>query len=155
MGPSLRDGAIMMSFVLCVALAAAQTGGRDLDGADAWLGSESIDGMARFQGQWGSVARAVSGGRERDALPLDEEQRSRIHEGVMRSADVAAAFALVPELAETLPSGVALQDLPAAVTEDIPLVRGHKFVKLDDRILLVDPTSRIVVAMIPRYKLLQ
>jgi hypothetical protein len=61
----------------------------------------------------------------------------------------------VPELAEALPSGVPLQDLPAVVTDEIPLVRGHKFVKLDDRILVVDPTSRIVVAMIPRYKLLQ
>ena len=61
----------------------------------------------------------------------------------------------VPEFAETLPSGVPLQDLPAAVMHEIPLLRGHKLVKLDDRILVVDPASRTVVAMIPRYKLLQ
>jgi hypothetical protein len=34
-------------------------------------------------------------------------------------------------------------------------VKHHKFVKFDDRILVVDPASRQVVAMIPRYKLLQ
>jgi hypothetical protein len=44
--------------------------------------------------------------------------------------------------------------LPAADIRDIPLVRGHKFVKFDDRIVVVNPASRLVVAMIPRYKLL-
>jgi hypothetical protein len=47
-----------------------------------------------------------------------------------------------------------MQDLPAGVTRDVPLVQGHKFVKFDDRIVVVDPGSRLVVAMIPRYKLL-
>jgi hypothetical protein len=37
---------------------------------------------------------------------------------------------------------------------EIPLVRGHKFVKFDDRIVVVDPKSRVVVALMPRYKLL-
>jgi len=35
----------------------------------------------------------------------------------------------------------------------VPLVEGYKFVKLDDRILLVHPNTRIVVAWMPRYKL--
>jgi len=69
-----------------------------------------------------------------------------------RVAPVAPAPA--PALADALPSGVAMQDLPASVTREIPLVRGHKFVKFDDRIVVVDPASRLVVAMIPRYKLL-
>jgi hypothetical protein len=33
-------------------------------------------------------------------------------------------------------------------------VRGHKFVKFDDRIVVVEPASRAVVALIPRYRLL-
>ena len=44
--------------------------------------------------------------------------------------------------------------LPAAVARDVPPVQGHKFVKFDDRIVVVDPASRLVVAMIPRYRLL-
>jgi hypothetical protein len=40
------------------------------------------------------------------------------------------------------------------IVREIPLVRGHKFVKFDDRIVVVDPKSRVVVAMMPRYKLL-
>src|SRR4029453_5065590 len=53
-----------------------------------------------------------------------------------------------------LPEQVPMQDLPSDVTQDIPLVQGHKFVKFNDRILIVNASSRSVVAMIPRYKLL-
>jgi hypothetical protein len=42
--------------------------------------------------------------------------------------------------------------LPASVTRDIPVVQGYKFVKLDDRILLVSPADRLVVAEMPRYR---
>ncbi len=88
------------------------------------------------------------------AIALSDEQRGRIYEGVMRIADAPVAAAPAPALADALPSGVPLQDLPASLTREIPLVRGHKFVKFDDRIVVVDPASRLVVAMIPRYKLL-
>jgi len=60
----------------------------------------------------------------------------------------------VSESLAVLPASVELQDLPAMVTRKIPLVRHHKFVKLDDRILLVRPGDRAVVSEIPRYRLL-
>src|SRR5262249_1121298 len=85
---------------------------------------------------------------------LSDEQRGRIYEDVMRIADAPVAQAPAPALADALPGGVAMQDLPASVTREFPLVRDHKFVKFDDRIVVVDPASRLVVAMIPRYKLL-
>ena len=47
-----------------------------------------------------------------------------------------------------------LHDLPAGVTRDVPLVEGHQFAKFDNQILVVNAESRVVVAMIPRYKLL-
>ena len=97
------------------------------------------------------------GGRPKRAaaeLALSDEQRGRIYEGVMRIPDAPVARAPAPALADALPSEVPMQDLPAGVTREIPLVQGHKFVKFDDRIVVVDPASRVVVAMIPRYKLL-
>lgn len=179
MWPSLRDAVIMMSLVLCVA-AATQAGLRNPNDANAALIEEDTWSLARFQAKWAPVARPESeltnNGRahsdvklisalservleridgRRSALPLSDEQRSRIYEGVMRIPDAPVAIAPAPDLADALPGGVPLQDLPQAVIEEIPLVLGHKFVKLDDRILVVDPGSRMVVAMIPRYKLLQ
>jgi hypothetical protein len=157
MWPSPRDGAIMMSLVLCVGLAAAQTGGRDPNGANASLIDETTGSLARFQAEWAPVSRVQpsSGSGKRAALPLSDEQNSRIHESVLRNPDEPLAVAPAPDVGEALPGSVSLQDLPRAVTEEIPLVQGHQFVKLDDRILVVDPSSRTVVAMIPRYRLLQ
>ena len=48
---------------------------------------------------------------------------------------------------------VELQDIPAMVVRRIPELQGYKFVKLDDRILVVSAETRQVEAMIPRYKL--
>ena len=87
-------------------------------------------------------------------LPLTDEQRERIYNGVMRYPYTAHADAHAPGFAEELWSDKRLQDLPAGVTGEIPLLRAHKFVKLDDRILVINPTARTVVAMIPRYRLL-
>jgi hypothetical protein len=140
--PALRRGVIVATLFACVGIAAAQRGPRGVGDTDASAMDETT----------GSVARP--GKRAEAELALSDEQRGRIYEGVMRIADAPVAPAPAPALADALPRGVAMQDLPASVTREIPLVRGHKFVKFDDRIVVVDPASRLVVAMIPRYKLL-
>ncbi|HEY7666302.1 MAG TPA: DUF1236 domain-containing protein [Xanthobacteraceae bacterium] len=122
------------------AAAAAPTRDRGSGGTDASAMDETT----------GSVGEPHAAGE----LALSDEQRGRIYEGVMRLADAPVADAPPPAVAEALPQGVPLQDLPPGVTRAIPRVRGHKFVKFDDRIVVVDPRSRMVVAMIPRYKLL-
>ena len=139
--PALRRGVIVATLVACVGIAAAQKGHRGGGDTDASAMDETT----------GSVA-PPGGKRVGAELALSDEQRGRIFEGVMGVADAPVAPA--PALADALPRGVAMHDLPASVTREIPLVRGHKFVKFDDRIVVVDPASRVVVAMIPRYKLL-
>jgi hypothetical protein len=140
--PALRRGVIVATLFACVGIAAAQKGPRGVGDTDASAMDETT----------GSVSPGAK--RAGAELALSDEQRGRIYEGVMRIPDAPVAQAPAPALADALPRGVAMQDLPAGVTRDIPLVRGHKFVKFDDRIVVVDPASRLVVAMIPRYKLL-
>jgi hypothetical protein len=96
----------------------------------------------------GGIGAAI-GGR---ALPLTLEELENIFDGIMRVRD--APEASLPEIETAMPRWVALQDLPASVTSDIPMVQGYKFVKLDDRIVLVRPADRSVVAVMPRYKLI-
>jgi hypothetical protein len=145
--PSLRQGVMTITLVGCIGLAAAaQTG---LGNRDAGDGTDASP-MDETTGSVGSpgTKRAAS------ELALSDEQRGRIYDGVMRIPDAPVADVPAPAIADALPSEVPMQDLPAGVTREIPLVQGHKFVKFDDRILVVDPASRLVVAMIPRYKLL-
>jgi hypothetical protein len=87
-------------------------------------------------------------------LPLTDEQRGHIFDGIMKLRDAPVADLPAPAAADALPSSVTLQELPASVTREIPLVQGYKFVKLDDRILLVSPLDRAVVAEMPRYRTL-
>ena len=85
---------------------------------------------------------------------FSDEERGRIFDGVMRISDAPVTDMAAPEVADSLPEEFPMQDLPTDIIHEIPLVRGHKFVKFDDRILVVSSASRVVVAMIPRYKLL-
>ena len=146
--PSLRHGVLVIGLVGCVGLAAAaglvHRGG---ESAEAFqLDDETTGSVGPFRGL-SNMTRA--------ALPLSDEDRFHIYEGVMLIPDAPVADAPVAEIDDALPGHVALQDMPSSVIRKIPLVQGHKFVKFDDRILVVNPASRLVVAMIPRYKLLQ
>jgi hypothetical protein len=105
----------------------------------------------------GASRNSHPGGQERGTpeLAMSDEQREHIFEIVMGISDAPVADGPTLEITDALPERVPMQDLPADVSQDIPLVQGHKFVKFDDRILIVDPLSRLVVAMIPRYKLVE
>ena len=141
--PALRRGVSVATLIACVGIAVAQKGHRGVGDTDASAMDETT----------GSVSSPGSK-RAGAELALSDEQRGRIYDSVMRIPDAPVAQAPAPALADALSSEVPMQDLPASVTREIPLVQGHKFVKFDDRIVVVNPASRLVVAMIPRYKLL-
>jgi hypothetical protein len=134
-----RDAAAAAGIIGCFVLVTA------IQGGGGFSREATDDSTYETTGSIGSIKRAI--------LPLSEQQRERIHQGLMRFPD-AARGEQAPVLADRVPSEQPLQDLPANLTQEIPPLHGHKFLKLSDRILLVDPTSREVVAMIPRYRLL-
>jgi len=128
---------------LCLGAAIALAAGRLVSRAHDWAIMERSPADIT-----GSIGRSAS----EYGLPLSDEQRGHIFDGIMELHDAPVAEVPEPEAATAVPSSVALQELPASVTRDIPMVLGYKFVKLDDRILLVSPVDRTVVAEMPRYK---
>jgi len=118
MWPLLRHGAATFIIAACLGLAAAQLG---LDRR----GDESADASA-MQETTGSTRGSKRAPTE---LALSDKERGRIYEGVMRIPGASVADVPAPEVADALPSGVPLQDLPAGMTQEIPLVQDHKFVK--------------------------
>ena len=131
----LRYSVVLVTLMACVALAGVGSSRSSRD-ADLSLMDESGAELVTSE------------------LPISDEQRGKIFDGVMRISDAPVAGGPTPEIADALPEQMPMQDLPAGVARDIPLIQGHKFVKFDDRILIINPSSRLVVAMIPRYKLL-
>jgi hypothetical protein len=98
------------------------------------------------------ITGSIAGVADARSLPLTDEQRGHIFDGIMKLHDAPVAEMPAPAAASALPNSVALQELPTSVTREIPMVLGYKFVKLDDRILLVSPIDRSVVAEMPRYR---
>ena len=154
--PSWRKGVLVLvaSVGLVAASVLAVLGVGAGDREDASLRVEATGSItgSLVAGDLGPFFRPLRA--RRATLPLSDEQRGHIFDVVMRISGTPVADAPAPELADALSSEVPLQDLPVGVTREIPLVQGHKFVKFDDRILVVHPASRLIVAMIPRYKLL-
>ena len=149
--PSLRHTAIAVVLIGCAGLAAAaqlRVGHHVVaatDRADVSVMDETTGSLGNIPGNMAARRRAPE---------LSDEDRFHIYEGVMRIPDAPVAAASPPELAEALADEVPMQDLPLSVVRKLPQVEGLKFAKFDDRIVVVNPASRLVVAMIPRYKLM-
>jgi hypothetical protein len=143
-----RYGAMIVTLLAGTALAAAQDNATSVSPRN----TTSPAVAAADEDSTGSISTVGIGNRE--SLPLSDEQRSWIFLGVINLPDIPDVTVPTPEARAEVPESVELQSLPEIVTRRIPLVGSYKFVKLDDRILLVDPDNREVVAQIPRYKLM-
>ena len=148
-----RHGALMLALVAGATLAAAQESATTDHTAtpDSTVDAAVPSAGATDDDMTGSIGTVGIGHRE--ILPLSDEQRGWIFMGVINLPEVPEAAISPQEAAAEVPNSVELRELPPIVTRRIPLVGGYKFVKLEDRILLVDPANREVVAQIPRYKL--
>jgi hypothetical protein len=149
----------MRSAIYSGALALALLGMISLAASQYRVGAPEMDtvGVGNQHTAYGDDFEIETTGSVGPASParlrLDDEQRGFIFLGVINVPDIADADIPPPRLAERLPDTIMLHDIPAMVVRRIPQVRGYKFVKLDDRILIV-AESREVAAAIPRFKLL-
>ena len=134
---------------ILLALVVAAAGARGALAAD----DEAFAAMAGSA----STAAEVTGSIDRLAstqmLPLSDEQRGLVFLAVTSLPDVPVVDTPAPQASDVLPETIELHELPAMVVRKVPLVREHKFVKVDDRILVVRPADRVVVVEIPRYRL--
>jgi len=82
-------------------------------------------------------------------LPLTDEQKRQIYSSVMERSD-APVTQTTAQPATILPGSVQLSELPAGLEDQFPALRGYKYVKLPNKMLLVSPSNRIVVGEIQR-----
>ena len=87
-------------------------------------------------------------------LALSDEERGLVFLGVINLPNIPELAMQAPEPGVPLPQTIELHEIPAMVLRRIPQMNGYKFVKLEDRILLVNPATRQVETMMPRYKLI-
>jgi hypothetical protein len=82
-------------------------------------------------------------------VPLSDEQRRRVYDTIMSNASIPVT-PTEARPATILPNAVEMSDLPSGMADEIPAVRGYKFVKLQDKVLLVAPANRVVVGEVSR-----
>ena len=79
------------------------------------------------------------------ALAFSNEQKRSIIDAVHGANPPVQSTSAKP--AEELPIGITVQDWPAAASD--PAFAKMKYVRAQDRILLVEPTNRVVIGEIP------
>jgi Protein of unknown function (DUF1236) len=65
--------------------------------------------------------------------------------GSVRSVSTAPAVESVSYVGRVLPRSVMFYDVPQSVALNVPATRGFRYAYVDDRVLLVDPVTRMVV----------
>lgn len=81
---------------------------------------------------------------------LTDEQKRQIYDAVMNNARIPITQATAA-LGTVVPGSVEVSDLDPSVTDQIPVMRGYKCIKLDDKVLIVSPPpDRIVVGEVKR-----
>jgi hypothetical protein len=78
------------------------------------------------------------------SFPLTAEQKQTIYAAVAK-APGAPAPDIKTKVTEVLPPLTPLQAFPQDVTAQIPDAASYRYVKLSDRVLLVNPTSSVVI----------
>jgi hypothetical protein len=65
--------------------------------------------------------------------------------GSVRSISTAPVVEPVSYVGRVLPRNVMFYDVPQSAALNVPAARGYRYAYIDDRVLLVDPVTRIVV----------
>jgi hypothetical protein len=81
-------------------------------------------------------------------LPLTDEQKKVIAGSVAGAQPQNVAGLSDIHVADFLPTAVAPQEFSTDVKQKLPEVGRYKFVKLDKRVLIIDPPNRTVVGVI-------
>jgi hypothetical protein len=74
---------------------------------------------------------------------LTSAQQRTVSQGLASSPSQAAPTSQ-PQIGDKVPDSMAAQSMPSNVSDQVPEAKNLLFVKLPDRVLLIDPDSRLV-----------
>lgn len=149
MRSGIHVSALIIALGACLGLVVAQHRGAPVDDETVGFGATHPAIVDDYDNETTGRINLASASR----LSLSDEQRGFIFMGVINLPDVPELVMRAPEPGAPLSETVELHEIPAMVVRRIPQTDGYRFVKLEDRILLVSADTRQVETTIPRYKL--
>jgi hypothetical protein len=155
--PSFRQGVVMaIALVGGACLAAATAGSGFAQQGDTQNGALTA-GPIGASGDTMPAKYSAKNDAD-DKLPigayrlkhLSAEQRQAIYRDVMReTAHGRPDDKVHPAIGTLVPSSVALQPVPADASAQVPDTNDLKFAVTQDKVVLVDPVSMMVVGVLP------
>ena len=97
-------------------------------------------------GSVGFAAAQRGPGTDRPNLTLTQERT--VSQGLAASPSQAAPVGVQPQVGNILPASLATQAPPSEVSDRVPEATQLLFVKLPDRIALVDPETKLVTEIV-------
>ena len=92
-----------------------------------------------------AAAQTAPGTAPADLTPSQERM---ISQGLASSPSQPTPTGAQPRVGVRVPDSMAAQALPNNVTDQVPNAKGLFFVKLPDRIVLIDPHSKLVTEIL-------
>jgi hypothetical protein len=100
----------------------------------------------------GSNNTAAKGDAGNASASLNEQQQTRIVDSLSKQrVEPETHINFSVNVGTTIPSSVRLHTLPADIVEITPAYRGDSYFVAEDRIVIVEPSSKRIVAVIPQH----
>jgi uncharacterized protein DUF1236 len=98
------------------------------------------------------LAQTVSppGSTPKDSLSIDQQRK--MGEIITNEAKPLTDTNFTLAIDSTVPGNIELRPLPTSAGELAPQFRAYNYVAIDEQIALVDPRSRKIVTVIPRWR---
>lgn len=90
-----------------------------------------------------------AGGSGQEKFNLNQSQEGMVSQGLQNEQSQPASPGFQGEVGSKVPDSMNARQLPNEVTSQVPQTRTYLFVKLPDRILLIDPQTRTVAEIVP------
>ncbi len=100
-----------------------------------------------FLGCAGIAAAQNPPGNAQEKLNLNQSQERSVTEG-LKNERAQSAPGYQGQVGSKPPESLSQKPVPNNVTADVPATKGYLFVKLQDRILLIDPRSHTVAEIV-------
>jgi hypothetical protein len=79
---------------------------------------------------------------------LTSRQEQMVSQGLANSPSQAAPAGTQPQVGSKVPDSMNAQALPNNVTDQVPEAKNLLFVKLPDRIMLIDPDTKLITEIV-------
>lgn len=108
----------------------------------------SAIGVSGAMAQTNDIDEMVNSGGVAPNLELTPAQRGVIYQAVHRDKSQVAPKHFAARIGADVPPMIELYTLPDEVVADNPVTKLYKFTRVDEQVVLVDPTRMRVVAVI-------